>query len=74
MMVPLENKEKFKLINNTKEKLKSITTEYIDKNCVEFKKEEMKNAFEEKIADLAEKMSEGKIYDCEDDYFYNQLE
>ena len=49
------------LINKSKEELIRIIEEYIDLNCVEFKKEDMKKLFIEKITDLAENMSEGRI-------------
>ena len=56
-----KNNQILLLINKAKKELISIIEEYINKNCVEFKKKEMQLLFEQKIVDLAESMSEGRI-------------
>jgi uncharacterized protein YqgV (UPF0045/DUF77 family) len=66
-----KNNQILLLINNSKKKLINIIEEYIDNNCVEFKKEAMKTLFEEKISNLAEKMSEGRRKVSDSNYFLN---
>ena len=46
------------LIDEKKWQFIKIIQEYIDKNCVEFKKEEMRKKFTKEFENLAEKMAE----------------
>ena len=68
-----ENKRKLLLIDKTKNELINLIENYIENNCVEFKKEEMKNLFEIKISELAEKMSEGKRIVSDGNFSNNQV-
>ena len=66
------------LIEEKKNQFIKIIQEYIDKNCVEFKKEEMRTKFTKEFKNLAEKMAEkypiekkiieGKIYNYSNNY------
>ena len=68
-----ENNKKLLLINKTKNELINLIENYIENNCVEFKKEEMKKLFEIKISELAEKMSEGKRIVSDGNFSNNQV-
>ena len=66
------------LIDEKKWQFIKIIQEYIDNNCVEFKKEEMRTKFTKEFKNLAEKMAEkypiekkiieGKIYNYSNNY------
>ena len=66
------------LIEEKKNQFIKIIQEYIDNNCVEFKKEEMRTKFTKEFKNLAEKMAEkypiekkiieGKIYNYSNNY------
>ena len=64
-------------IDQKKELFIEIIQKYIDNNCVEFKKEDMRTKFTNEFKNLAEKMSEkyqsgknkeGKVYSHDNDF------
>ena len=65
----VENEKIINIIDAKKNEFREIMIKYIDENCVQFKKEEMKSLFVGKFVELAESMTakfkekEGKFYD-----------